>query len=145
MSFSLPLLSAAPTPPCWQPVRAVQGDDHYSGMLRALCYVEDPSKTVVVSTAPTVRVTVPEALGLPRDAPRQSWEGEVFAALRRLGFPVVFDTNFAADLTIMEEGTELLHRCRSHICVLAMHVECGHFHQDRYGGGESARGGKEQC
>lgn len=98
-------------PSCWQMARAVRGDDHNSGMLRAVCCVEDPSKVVVVSTAPSVRVTVPEALGLPRDAPRQSWEAEVFTALRRLGFPVVFDTNFAADLTIMEEGTELLHRC----------------------------------
>ena len=65
---------------------------------------------VVVSTAPSVRVTVPEALGLPRDHPQQNWEAELYTALRMLGFPIVFDTNFAADLTIVEEGTELLHR-----------------------------------
>lgn len=79
----------------------------------AVCCAEDPSRVVVVSTAPSVRVTVPEALGLPRDAARQNWEAEMYTALRRLGFAVVFDTNFAADLTIMEEGTELLHRCAS--------------------------------
>ena len=58
-----------------------------------------------------MRVTVPEALGLPRDTPQQNWEQELYTALRLLGFPIVFDTNFAADLTIVEEGTELLHRC----------------------------------
>eukprot|EP00892_Ulva_mutabilis_P001561 jgi/Ulvmu1/11405/UM075_0067.1 len=74
--------------------------------------LKDPSKVMIISTAPSVRVTVPEALGLPRDAPQQNWEQELYTALRRLGFPIVFDTNFAADLTIMEEGTELLHRIK---------------------------------
>ncbi|MEG1478990.1 MAG: [Fe-Fe] hydrogenase large subunit C-terminal domain-containing protein, partial [Clostridiales bacterium] len=69
--------------------------------------IDDPDKVVVVQTAPSVRVGLGEAFGLPMG----EWvEGQMVAGLRRLGFDVVFDTNFAADLTIMEEGTELINR-----------------------------------
>lgn len=67
----------------------------------------DPGKVVVVQTAPSTRVGLGEEFGLPPGA----WvEGQQVAALRKLGFDYVFDTNFTADLTIMEEGTELIQR-----------------------------------
>ncbi|HHV57417.1 MAG TPA: 2Fe-2S iron-sulfur cluster binding domain-containing protein, partial [Firmicutes bacterium] len=65
----------------------------------------DPKKHVVVQTAPATRVSVGEAMGM---APGSVVTGKMVAALRRLGFDRVFDTDFSADLTIMEEGHELL-------------------------------------
>jgi iron-only hydrogenase group A len=62
---------------------------------------------VVVQTAPAIRVAIGEAFGLP---PGTICTGQTYAALRRLGADAVFDTNFAADLTIMEEGSEFVHR-----------------------------------
>jgi iron only hydrogenase large subunit-like protein len=59
------------------------------------------NKYVVVQTAPATRVSVGEALGM---APGAIVTGQMVAALRRLGFDKVFDTDFTADLTIMEEG-----------------------------------------
>jgi iron only hydrogenase large subunit-like protein len=73
-------------------------------------HADDPRKCVVVSMAPSVRVTICDAVGLPEGAPLRNMEGELVTALRRLGFDYVFDTSFGADLTIMEEGTELLTR-----------------------------------
>lgn len=67
----------------------------------------DPNKHVVVQTAPATRVSVGEALGMPAGS---IVTGKMVAALRRLGFDRVFDTDFSADLTIMEEGHELLER-----------------------------------
>ena len=67
----------------------------------------DPKKTVVVQTAPAVRVAIGEAFGFAQGTPVT---GKMVAALRRLGFTRVFDTDFTADLTIMEEGHELIHR-----------------------------------
>lgn len=69
--------------------------------------LNDPTKHVVVQTAPSIRVTVGESFGMPvgTDA-----TGKLAAALRRLKFDRVFDTDFAADMTIMEEGTELIGR-----------------------------------
>ena len=67
----------------------------------------DPSKHVVVQTAPAIRATLGEELGLE---PGTLVTGKMVAALRRLGFDRVFDTDFTADLTIMEEGSELIHR-----------------------------------
>ncbi len=67
----------------------------------------DPTKHVVVQTAPSIRVTLGEAFDYPIGT---NVEGKMVAALRRLGFAKVFDTNFAADLTIMEEANEFLHR-----------------------------------
>ena len=69
--------------------------------------IEDPDKFVVVQTAPAVRAALGEEFGLPVGTPVT---GKMVAALRRIGFDRVFDTNFSADLTILEEGTELLNR-----------------------------------
>lgn len=70
-------------------------------------YLNDPDKHVVVQTAPAVRAALGEEFGLPMGT---SVTGKMAAALRRMGFDKVFDTDFAADLTIMEEGTELVDR-----------------------------------
>lgn len=67
----------------------------------------DPNKFVVVQTAPAIRVALGEEFGMPAGS---RVTGKMAAALRRIGFDRVFDTDFAADLTIMEEGTELLKR-----------------------------------
>ncbi len=72
--------------------------------------LDDPTKHVVVQTAPAVRIALGEDLGYP---PGERLTGKMVAVLRRLGFDRVFDTNFTADLTIMEEGTELLHRLKA--------------------------------
>ncbi len=70
----------------------------------------DPTKHVVVQTAPSVRATLGECFGMPIGT---NVEGKMVAALRRLGFDKVFDTNFAADLTIVEEATELIDRVKN--------------------------------
>jgi hydrogenase, Fe-only len=67
----------------------------------------DPAKFVVVQEAPAVRVALGEEFGLD---PGTNVKNKMYAALRRLGFKKVYDTEFTADLTIMEEGTELIHR-----------------------------------
>ena len=72
--------------------------------------IADPTKHVVVNTAPSVRVTLGECFG---NNPGTNVEGKMVAALRRLGFDKVFDTNFAADLTIMEEAHEFLDRVKN--------------------------------
>ncbi len=71
----------------------------------------DPDKIVIVQTAPAVRAALGEEFGLPAGT---LVTGKMVAALRQLGFNYVFDTDFAADLTIMEEGTELLDRLTRH-------------------------------
>jgi NADP-reducing hydrogenase subunit HndD len=86
------------------PTGALTEVDHSNDVLRAL---SDRTKTVIVQTAPAVRAALGEEFGLE---PGTSVTGKMAAALRRLGFKYVFDTDFAADLTIMEEGTELLDR-----------------------------------
>ncbi|MGI6442659.1 MAG: 2Fe-2S iron-sulfur cluster binding domain-containing protein [Synergistaceae bacterium] len=70
----------------------------------------DKNKYTIVQTAPSVRVALGEALGLPAG---EIVTGKMVAALRRLGFDKVFDTDFSADLTIMEEGHEFLHRVQN--------------------------------
>lgn len=72
--------------------------------------LQDPEKVVLVQTAPAVRVGIGEAMGMPYGS---LVTGQMVAGLRRLGFSRVFDTNFAADLTIVEEGNELLHRIKN--------------------------------
>ncbi len=67
----------------------------------------DPTKHVVVQTAPSIRVAIGEEMGL---APGEVVTGKLVAGLRRLGFDRVFDTDFTADLTIIEEGHEFLQR-----------------------------------
>jgi iron-only hydrogenase group A len=69
--------------------------------------IEDPDKHVIVQVAPAVRVALGDAFDLPKG---EIVTGKTVAALRRLGFEQVFDTNFTADLTIMEESHELIHR-----------------------------------
>ena len=71
--------------------------------------LNDPNQYVVVQTAPAVRVALGEGFGLE---PGTIVTGKMVAALRRLGFDRVFDTDFAADVTIMEEATELVHRIK---------------------------------
>jgi len=82
----------------------------YDYTLRVWRAFEDPHKTVVVQVAPAVRITLAEALG---EAPGTISTGRLVTALKRVGFDVVFDTDFTADLTIMEEGTELLSRIQN--------------------------------
>ena len=72
--------------------------------------LEDPKLHVIVQTAPAIRAALGECFGFE---PGTRVTGKMAAALRRLGFDGVFDTNFTADLTIMEEGTELLTRLKS--------------------------------
>ena len=72
--------------------------------------IADPDKHVLVQTAPSVRAALGEAFGLPIGT---NVEGKMVAALRRLGFDQVFDTDFAADLTIMEEANEFLERVKN--------------------------------
>ena len=71
--------------------------------------LDDPAKTVIVQTAPAIRAALGEEFGYP---PGTRVTGQMTTALRQMGFDAVFDTNFAADLTIMEEGTELLTRLK---------------------------------
>jgi NADP-reducing hydrogenase subunit HndD len=86
------------------PVGALVEHDHTWKVISALA---DPEKVTVVQTAPAVRAAIGEACGM---APGESFTGKMAAALRMLGFDHVFDTDFAADLTIMEEGSEFLGR-----------------------------------
>ncbi len=72
--------------------------------------LHDPEKVVVVQTAPAVRVGIGEAMGLPYGS---LVTGQMVASLRKLGFSKVFDTNFAADLTIVEEANELIERIKN--------------------------------
>ncbi len=72
--------------------------------------LNDPTKTVVVQTAPSVRATLGECFGMPIGT---NVEGKMVAALRRLGFDKVFDTDFSADLTIVEEANELVDRIKN--------------------------------
>ena len=74
---------------------------------KIMAAIADPSKHVVVQTAPAVRAALGEPFGIPMGT---GVEGKMAAALRRIGFEKVFDTDFAADVTIMEEATELLGR-----------------------------------
>ena len=86
------------------PVGALTELDHTNRLINDLA---NPDKTVIVQTAPAVRAALGEEFDLPAGT---SVTGKMVAALRKLGFAKVFDTDFAADLTIMEEGTELLGR-----------------------------------
>jgi len=91
------------------PTGALTEVDHTNQLIQDL---SNPAKTVIVQTAPAVRVALGEEFGLE---PGTLVTGKMTAALRRLGFKYVFDTDFAADLTIMEEGTELLDRLTKHL------------------------------
>lgn len=88
------------------PVGAIIEQDHKEMVWQAL---EDPNKHVVVQTAPAIRAALGECFNYE---PGTLVTGKMTSALRELGFDGVFDTNFTADLTIMEEGTELLTRLK---------------------------------
>lgn len=91
------------------PTGALTEVDHTSKLIGDL---SNPDKTVIVQTAPAVRAALGEEFDLE---PGTLVTGKMVSALRQLGFNYVFDTDFAADLTIMEEGTELLDRLTKHL------------------------------
>ncbi len=102
-------LSESPCIKCGQcsahcPVGAIVEKDETVSVWQGL---RNEKKYPVVQIAPAIRVAFGEAFGLP---PGTITTGKLYALLRRLGFKAVFDTNFAADLTIMEEATEFVHR-----------------------------------
>ena len=72
--------------------------------------LQELGKKLIIQVAPSVRITLAEALG---EKPGVVSTGRLVSALKRLGFYKVFDSDFSADLTIMEEGTELLHRLKN--------------------------------
>lgn len=106
------LLSDVPCISCGQcavvcPTGALTEKDDTGKVWDALA---DPSKHVVVQAAPSIRATLGECFGMPVGT---NVKGKMAAALRRLGFAKVFDTDFGADLTIVEEATELLDRIKN--------------------------------
>jgi len=88
------------------PVGAIYETPDWKKVLRIL---DKKEKILVAQTAPSVRVAIGEEFGMESGSIST---GKMVAAIRRLGFDYVFDTNFAADLTIMEEGTELINRLK---------------------------------
>ena len=103
------LLAESPCVRCGQcsahcPTGAIVEVDETAAAWDAL---RDPAKFCTVQVAPSVRVAIGEAFGLP---PGVDLTGKIYAALRRLGFKAVFDTNFSADLTIIEEAAEFVQR-----------------------------------
>ena len=89
------------------PVGAIYEKDSIKDVWKEL---DNPDKYVIVQTAPAIRAALGECFGLK---PGTLVTGKMVTALRRLGFKKVFDTNFTADLTIIEEGTELLTRLKT--------------------------------
>jgi NADP-reducing hydrogenase subunit HndD len=119
------------------PVGAIVENDETELAFRAL---EDPAKHVIVQTAPAIRAALGECFGYP---PGTLVTGKMVSALRRLGFDAVFDTDFTADLTIIEEANELLVRLKETLvdgknAALPMFTSCSpgwikymeHFHPD---------------
>lgn len=99
------------------PTGALEEKSDVSGVLEAIA---DPEKIVVVQTAPAVRAGLGEEFGMPIGT---NVEGKMVASLRRLGFDKIFDTDFGADMTIMEEATEFLDRVQNN-GVLPMITSC---------------------
>lgn len=91
------------------PTAAFIEQDHTERVWKALAHKRS-EKHVVVTTAPAIRAALGESFGLPIGTPVT---GKMVTALRRMGFDAVFDVNFTADLTIMEEAHELLHRIQN--------------------------------
>lgn len=110
-AFNLPL-NESPCIKCGQcaahcPVGAIYEEDETDRLLKAL---NDPDVVTMVQIAPAVRVAIGEEFGLK---PGEVSTGKLYSALRRLGADYIFDTNFGADLTIMEEGSELIDRIKN--------------------------------
>ncbi|WP_425802925.1 [FeFe] hydrogenase, group A [Desulfitobacterium sp. Sab5] len=93
----------------WCPTGAISERDDSDKVLKAIA---DPNITVVVQTAPATRIGLGEEFGMPVGT---NVQGKQAAALRKLGFDSIFDTIFTADLTIMEEGTELVKRVKGEL------------------------------
>ncbi|MCR5082513.1 MAG: [FeFe] hydrogenase, group A [Parasporobacterium sp.] len=113
------------------PTGALYEKDHTQAIFDAIA---DPEKIVIVQSAPSVRAGLGEEFGLPIGT---GVEGKMAAAMRRLGFDKVFDTNFSADLTIMEEANELLDRVNNGgvlplitSCSPGWIKYCEHYHPD---------------
>ncbi len=112
------------------PTAAFLEKDATAGFLKA---IEDPELIVVSQMAPSVRAAIGECFDLP---PGTAWEGESFAAQRRMGIDYVFDTQFSADLTIMEEAAEFVQKFKSgHLpnitsCCPTWVKYCEQFHPD---------------
>jgi iron-only hydrogenase group A len=100
------------------PTGAITEYDEVGKVWRKL---EDPEAVCIVQMAPAVRVAIGEAFGFPIGA---NLTGKIYAALRRMGFKAVFDTNFGADLTIIEEATEFVKRLTTGSGPLPMLTSC---------------------
>ena len=112
--YELPLIDDIPCIGCGQcsllcPTGAISERDDIAAFVKAL---DDPEVHVVVQTAPSTRVAIAEEFGMPAGL---NAEGKQVAALKALGVDTVFDTNFTADLTIMEEAAELVKRIKGEI------------------------------
>jgi len=103
----------------WCPTGAISERDDISKVLQV---IGDTNLHVIVQTAPATRIAIGEEFGMPAGS---IVEGKMVAALKQLGFDRVFDTNFSADLTIMEEGTELVNRIKA---AGTGHAQGGHGH-----------------
>lgn len=99
------------------PVGAIYEKTYIEDVFEA---IEDDETHVIVQIAPAVRVSIGEEFNLPVGS---ITTGKIVASLKRLGFDRIFDTNFTADLTIMEEGTEFIHRVQNE-GVLPMITSC---------------------
>ncbi len=108
----------------WCPTGAISERDDIE---RVLQVISDAKLHVIVQTAPATRIAIGEEFGMPAGS---IVEGKMVAALKSLGFDRVFDTNFSADLTIMEEGTELVSRIKAAGAAHTEgeHAEGGHGH-----------------
>ena len=121
--YELPLIDDVPCIGCgqctlWCPTGAITEKDDTRRLWDAL---NNPDLHVVVQTAPSTRVGLGEEFGL---SPGTNVEGKQVAALRALGFNTVLDTNFAADLTIMEEAKELVKRLTTEGAVIPQFTSC---------------------
>jgi len=110
-AFNIPMLQSSCTycGACVSvcPTAALTEVDHTEKVWEA---INDPDKHVVVQTAPAIRVALGELFGLE---PGTIVTGKMVTALKRMGFDAVFDTDFAADLTVMEEAAELIYRIKN--------------------------------